>query len=263
MFRHQGHGRSDGQNRLLAGYLACIGGFVNSVGFVLIGSFTSHVTGNVGRFANDIASRQIDAAAAAFTMVLAFFAGAFVASMAIESNFFGRAPNAYGVALSAEALLLLLFMTVSNLTVAAHPRLKDMEAAILCMAMGMQNSLVTRLSGAVVRTTHLTGVITDLGIEGARWFRWWRGTLSETLRVKLAFGRNPPERPSEPKVALLATIAIAFTIGAMLGGVAGVTLHHAAVVFPSVALLVAAGYAFSTGRRATGQTIPPGPESRR
>jgi Protein of unknown function (DUF1275) len=90
MFQHQGPGRSDRQNRIVAGYLAFVGGFVNSTGFVLIGSFTSHVTGNVGRLANDLAYRQYGAAWAALPMIVAFFAGAFVASMALESNVFGR-----------------------------------------------------------------------------------------------------------------------------------------------------------------------------
>jgi uncharacterized membrane protein YoaK (UPF0700 family) len=254
MFHHQGPGRSERQNRILAGYLAFVGGYVNSAGFVLIGSFTSHVTGNVGRFANDLASRQYDAAAAAFPMIVAFFAGAFVASMAIESNFFGRVPYAYGVALLGESALLVLFTELSRLlshvAPVPHPRLLDAEAAILCAAMGMQNSLVTRLSGAVVRTTHLTGVFTDLGIEGARWFRWWRGTLSERLRVKLAFGRNPPERPSGVKAALLATIAAAFTLGAIVGAAVAVRLQHGAMLLPSVAVVACSGYAFFTGRRA-------------
>jgi uncharacterized membrane protein YoaK (UPF0700 family) len=261
MFRHQGPGRTERQNRLLAGYLACIGGFVNSAGFILIGSFTSHVTGNVGRFSNDVASLQLDAAAAAATMIVAFFSGAFFASMAIESNFFGKTPNAYGVALAMEATLLLLFTVISRVTPSALPRLRDMEAAILCVAMGMQNSLVTRLSGAVVRTTHLTGVITDLGIEAARWFRWWRGTLSERIRLKLAFGRNPPERPSTPKVALLGTIAGAFTGGAVLGAVAATSFRHAAMIVASIAVAGASLHAFVSSRKDDG-SIPPGPASR-
>src|SRR6266568_4219998 len=123
MFRQTS--RTDRQNRLLAGYLAFLGGFVNS-----------------------------------------FFIGAFLASMMIESNFWGTVSGAYAVALFSEAAILVMFTIASTLTVDAHPRLKDLEAALLCVAMGMQNSLVTRLSGAVVRTTHLTGVITDIGIEG-------------------------------------------------------------------------------------------------
>ncbi|MDB5216472.1 MAG: putative transrane protein [Myxococcaceae bacterium] len=263
MFQHQGPGRSERQNRILAGYLAFVGGFVNSAGFVLIGSFTSHVTGNVGRFANDLAYRQYDAAAAVLPMILAFFAGAFVASMAIESNYFGTTAYAYGVALLGEAALLVLFTTIARLTFVPHPRVQDAEAAILCAAMGMQNSLVTRLSGAVVRTTHLTGVFTDLGIEAARWFRWWRGTVSERIGVKLSFGRNTPEKPAAPKVVLLGTIAATFVLGAMAGALLVVRLGHATMFAPSAAVVACAGYAFVTGRRDRAKGTPGPTDSRR
>ena len=261
MFRHQGSGRTDRQNRAVAGYLAFAGGYVNCVGFVLIGTFTSHATGMVGRFGIDLATGELAGAGTALTMIVAFFTGAFAASMMIESRFTGRPSNAYGSALTSEAVLLIAFTIVSRLTPSAHPHIKDLEAAILCAAMGMQNSLVTRLSGAVVRTTHLTGVVTDLGIEAARWFRWWRASLSEKFRVKLSFGRNPAEEPSLPKVALLGTIAGSFTVGAMLGAVLGHALQHLAMV--PAALWVAGGatYAFAA-REGTGTTIPP-PASRR
>ena len=263
MFQHHGPSRSDRHNRALAGYLAFVGGFVNSAGFVLIGSFTSHVTGNVGRLANDLAYRRYDAAATVLPMILAFFAGAFLASMAIESNFFGRTANAYGVALLGEAGLLVLFTAVSHLPRAPHPRVQDLEAAILCAAMGMQNSLVTRLSGAVVRTTHLTGVLTDLGIEAARWFRWWRGKMSERLRVKLAFGRNPPERPMLLKTWLLGTIAVAFVLGAVVGALVVVRLERASMTLPSAAVVACAMYAFVSGRRAAPEPSLEAPQTRR
>lgn len=248
MFQHQGPSRSDRSNRLLAGYLALIGGFVNSAGYVLIGSFTSHTTGNVGRLANDLAVGNFHAAAFAVTMVVAFFAGAFAASMAIESSFFRKVPYAYSFVLACEAALLLLFMLLARLTTAEHPRILDAEAALLCAAMGMQNSLVTRISGAVVRTTHLTGVFTDLGIEAARWFRWWRASLSERVHVRLAFGRAPAERPSVVKVALLVTIAGSFTTGAVAGATTTVYLRHAVMLIPSAAVFFGAAYAFANGR---------------
>ena len=77
---------------------------------------------------------------------------------------------------------------------------------LLCAAMGLQNSLVTRLSGAVVRTTHLTGVLTDLGIEGARWFRLWRANLAHRTRIRLTVGTAPPGIYSSSKVILLLTL---------------------------------------------------------
>lgn len=252
MFQHQGPSRSDRQNRLLAGYLALIGGFVNSAGFLLIGSFTSHVTGNVGRLANDLAAMDFHAAAFALTMIIAFLGGAFAASMAIESDFFRKVPYAYAFLLASEAGLLLVFMLLSRLTTADHPRVQDAEAAILCAAMGMQNSLVTRLSGAVVRTTHLTGVFTDLGIEAARWFRWWRGRVSERVHMRLSFGRLPPEKPSSVKITLLGTIAGSFMFGAVTGALTVVRLRHATMLIPSAGVFLCAVYAFFTGREIVG-----------
>ena len=250
MFQHQGPSRSNHQNRLVAGYLALIGGFVNSAGFLLIGSFTSHVTGNVGRVANDLAAMDFHAAAAALTMIVAFFAGAFAASMAIESDFFGKVAYAYSFALFCEGALLVVFMLLSRLTTTEHPRVQDAEAAILCAAMGMQNSLVTRLSGAVVRTTHLTGVVTDLGIEAARWFRWWRGTLAERVHMRLSFGHLSREKPAIVKIALLGTIAGSFMAGAVAGASIVAHLHHVTMLIPAVGLFACAIYAFSNGRGA-------------
>ncbi|MEI9941863.1 MAG: YoaK family protein [Pseudomonadota bacterium] len=244
MFSREGSARSDSQNRWLAGYLAFVGGFVNSSGFVLIGVFSSHVTGNVGRLANDAATGQYAAAVAALSLVLCFFAGAFSASVIIESRFWGvRSSRAYALALATEALLLLLFTWLSYATTSAHPRVQDAEAALLCAAMGLQNALVSRLSGAVVRTTHLTGVVTDLGIEAARWFRFWRRSLSEVTRVQLVLGRNPAERPAAPKVLLLGTIAASFLAGASSGAYSAVHWHHAAMLIAAAAVAACAAYA--------------------
>lgn len=74
MFSRQGDSRTDAENRLLAGPLALVSGFANVAGFVLIGRF---VTGNVGRFASDVVSGRDSAAAAALSMVFAFFSAPF------------------------------------------------------------------------------------------------------------------------------------------------------------------------------------------
>jgi uncharacterized membrane protein YoaK (UPF0700 family) len=248
VFQHEGPGRSELQNRILAGYLAFVGGFVNSAGFVLIGVFTSHVTGNVGRFSISAAHGEGTAAATTLLIVMSFMLGAFLASMAIESDVFGRSANGYAVALFGEAALLVVFTHTSSVTPPAYLRLLDVEGAILSCAMGMQNSLVTRLSGAVVRTTHLTGVLTDIGIEGARWLRWWRRSLSHATGLKLTFGKKAAERPAPLKVALLGTIAGTFVLGAALGAMAVVRMFHATMWIPSVALIAAGIYAILTGR---------------
>jgi uncharacterized membrane protein YoaK (UPF0700 family) len=247
MFSQEGSARSSLQNRLLAGCLAGIGGFVNSCGFVLIGTFTSHVTGNVGRLADDAALGHFASALAALSMVLVFFGGAFVVSLIVESHLFDRKPAAYAAALSAEALLLAVFSLLSFATAAAHPRVKDAEGLLLCAAMGMQNGLVTRLSGAVVRTTHLTGVVTDLGIESARWVRHFRSLAAEATNLRFLFGGDLPERPNAEKIVLLATIAGSFLTGATCGATAAVHLRHASMLLPAVALVSFSLYARRRG----------------
>ncbi|WP_316568022.1 DUF1275 family protein [Myxococcus sp. MxC21-1] len=60
--------------------------------------------------------------------------------------------------------------------------------------MGLQNALVTRVSGAVVRTTHITGILTDIGIQVVRLGSWLReGTRGQGLPACDAVsGRCPP-----------------------------------------------------------------------
>jgi len=238
MFRHEGVDRSHRHNQLLAGYLAVIAGFVNSAGFILIGSFTSHVTGNVGRFADDLALGR-SAAVFAAIMVVAYFAGAFLASMAIESNVLRR-RSVYGGLLLFEAGLLASFALLSYMMDTRNPLFNDIQALLLCVAMGLQNSFVTRLSGAVVRTTHLTGAVTDLGIESARWFRLWRAKLGHRANVRLVAGSAHATEPQAPRTFLLLTILITFIVGSALGAASAVSTGALALFIPT-ALLVAGG----------------------
>ena len=76
-------------------------------------------------------------------------------------------------------------------------------ASSMLFAMGMQNALVTKISKSTVRTTHLTGLFTDLGIE-----------LSQ-----LFFYKKPEERKRLKKSIYLRLSIIAFFfIGCISGG---------------------------------------------
>jgi uncharacterized membrane protein YoaK (UPF0700 family) len=248
MLKSEGQQRTDAQNRRLAGSLALVAGYVNSAGFVLIGTFTSHVTGNVGRLTTNAARGEVHLASLAVLMVLAFFAGAFVASMAIESSRLGNRGHVYGGLLLGEAATLLTFFAIARWFPSMDPRVHDAQAAVLCAAMGLQNSLVTRLSGAVVRTTHLTGVVTDLGIEAARWFRYARHHLGTRSRIKLVVSSTPAERPHGPKTALLVTIFAAFVAGSFAGALMVKRLAHLSLVVPVIGLVMVGVYALISAR---------------
>lgn len=241
MFRHEGAAREPILNALVAGYLAAIAGLVNTSGFVVLGTFSAHVTGTVGRVSVDLGTGDLGSALFALLLVVSFFVGAFLASLVIEGSS-ARVPEAYASALFVQAGLLALFVLVNTLMRPASPRALDAQAALLCCAMGMQNSLVTRLSGAVVRTTHLTGVVTDLGIEAARWYRWHRARLG---LAPLFRGRVPPARPAAVKSLLLLTIVLTFSLGALLGALLAIRVGGRALGLAALATLALGVYARS------------------
>ncbi|HEX2873025.1 MAG TPA: YoaK family protein [Polyangiaceae bacterium] len=245
MFRHEGPARDPKANMILAGYLAAIAGFVNSGGFIMIGSFTSHVTGSIGRLGDDIARGEMAAAVSALLLILAFFGGAVAASLVLERSDHSQPARRYALALLVEAGVLLLFVFIAGLSRATHPRILDAQAALLCIAMGMQNSMVTRLSGAVVRTTHLTGVVTDLGIEVARWYRWYQAQLPLPTRRP---SEVLPERPAVGRISLLSAVTGSFVAGAVLGATLTLRASRWAMCFPAGAILLASGFAYHQGR---------------
>ena len=235
MFTHEGPARTVKSNAILASYLALVAGFANAAGLILLGTFTSHVTGNVGRAS--ISLRQADGptAAQASLLVLLFLCGAITASLLVESTRLRKSSSGYAAALLVEGVGLSLLA------------LSHGSAGTLSWCMGMQNSLVTRLSGSVVRTTHLTGVVTDLGIEIARWLRW----IGSRLRrgPASAAGGAPIERPTAARSFLWLTIILAFATGGVLGTGAATAWGARSFAFPGAAALAAALYAFATGPR--------------
>jgi uncharacterized membrane protein YoaK (UPF0700 family) len=244
VFRHEGPARNTKTNMILASHLAAVAGFVNSGGFVMIGSYTSHVTGSVGRMSDDLARGNVPAAISALSLVLAFFAGAVLSSLLLERSDHSRPTARYAAALAIEAGVLLGFVFIAGLSRTTHPRLLDAQAALLCVAMGMQNGLVTRLSGAVVRTTHLTGIVTDLGIETARWYRWYQAQL-----LPARASRHLPERPPVGRISLLVAIVVSFVLGAAVGGTLTLRASRWAMCLPAAAVAVTSAFAFYQGMR--------------
>ncbi len=226
MFEHHGVERTQRQNIVLAGYLASIAGFVDAAGVVTLGRFTSHVTGTVARTAAAL-SQTAAQPLGGLGMLLMFLSGAVLSSSLLESAAFSRISNAYGIALSIEALLLLC----AAFGLDSFP---SWQIAALCCAMGLQNALVTKLSGAIVRTTHLTGVVTDIGIEVGRWLRYWRVRR-----------RRHVERPLAATISLLGSIASAFLVGATAGAFAAVSWQLHALLVPALLLGGGALTAFS------------------
>lgn len=248
MFKGEHGHRSHRQNVALAGALALVAGMVNTLGFLKQGVFTSHVTGHAGQLSLAITFPADGSLGLITARIVAFFLGAVVACVAIEGAPWQNKPYIYSILLLLEAGLLLdALMEPSGI---------PLGSLALFAAMGLQNGLVTRLSGAVVRTTHLTGVVTDLGIEAARWgLLLFSGTTSWRRKIDSAAARDA--RPSLPKSLLLLTIFSAFLTGGVLAGWLFTQAGVVALAAPISLLIIGGALAFRNGMESLG------PENRR
>ena len=80
----------------------------------------------------------------------------------------------YALPLLLEAALILCFGLLGGKLSHFEGLLVPFTVVLLCFIMGLQNAMVTKLSNAVIRTTHMTGIVTDLGIELGKLIYWNR-----------------------------------------------------------------------------------------
>jgi uncharacterized membrane protein YoaK (UPF0700 family)/anti-anti-sigma regulatory factor len=209
------------QQARLAISLSWIGGYVNVVILLLTAHTVSHTTGNSTSFAERMITGRWQELAVLGGILTCFLLGAIISASMTQGTRRRGARSNYILPVSTEALLLLVLAVLIELQTGGARKHGNLTVAMACLAsmvMGLQNATITHISGSVVRTTHLTGVFTDLGIECVKLFLWWKDRIRSTdsrrasrlLRVIVRNGRFQ-------RVALLASIIGSFGFGAMAG----------------------------------------------
>lgn len=171
---------------LAAAVLAGVAGFVNSVFLTSLMSPVSHVTGSLSQSSTEIPAGDLSSLGGLAAILCAFFVGAVGAGLMLGAKSWATGRR-YGWALLAEAALLAaapLVGTEQSLLVAM------MLAAAAC---GLQNGMFSNYRGMVLRTSHMTGTLTDLGVllgrhVGARDGQVWRGMLLAATLVTFVVG---------------------------------------------------------------------------
>lgn len=218
-------------NRHLGMVLAFVAGAVNAGGFLAVQRYTSHMTGIVSSIADDLAIGNVLMAAAGVAALLAFVAGAMTTAILVNWGRRSNLHSEYAAPLFIEALLLLAFgLAGANLGSFATLLLPS-TVLLLCFIMGLQNAMVTKLTQATIRTTHMTGVVTDLGIELGRLMYWNRTPLPQVPSLVLA---------DRDKLFIHATVLTLFFTGAVAGALAFKRMGFSATISPSLALVVMA-----------------------
>lgn len=162
--------RTDISNRRLGRALAFVAGAVNAGGFFAVGQYTSHMSGIVSALADNAALGDMGLLLAGAASLFAFFLGAATSAILINWGRRRGAHSRYALPLMVESALLLVFGLMGS-RLAEHGHLPA-TVALLCFVMGLQNAIVTKVSRAEIRTTHVTGLVTDIGIELGKLFYW-------------------------------------------------------------------------------------------
>ncbi|MBS1928153.1 MAG: DUF1275 domain-containing protein [Chitinophagaceae bacterium] len=224
MFRHTGKTRTLKHNLRIASLLSLVAGIVNVVGFFSVNRLTTNVTGHFAYLIDEVYRLNFLNALAFFLYIFFFFLGSFFSGFLVEFISRKSERNIYVIPAFIEALILLVIVMVEAGMEQNNP---DFIACSLLFAMGLQNSLVTSISNAIVRTTHLTGLFTDLGIE-----------LSQ-----LFFYRTPEQKKKlNASIRLRLTIITCFFLGGILGGILFAKMQIRALVVPACMLLLGIVY---------------------
>lgn len=219
--------------------LAGVAGFVDVVGYLTLHRlFVAHMSGNTARLGVALGHGHLGAALPYAVAIGAFVAGILLGALAHELDARG------GLALALEIALLVAFMVYGSTQADAHGSVQGRSlagyyllAALVVVALGFQTSALSCVSGQRVRTTYISGVLTNMAQALARWALAGRAAPEEVAGRRAA-GRS--------RAALLAGIALVYLAGASAGSFAQHRVQLWSLAAPIVALLVVA----SASRRA-------------
>jgi uncharacterized membrane protein YoaK (UPF0700 family) len=221
-----GADRNARRNQYLAALLALIAGMLNSVGFVAVSVYTSHMTGLTASVADHLVLGSFSLVWVGLEAIGSFVLGAMTCALLFNWGRRRGLQGRYANVLVLEALLILAFGGLADQLVWAHRN--HVFVMVLCFTMGLQNAIITKISSAQIRTTHVTGMVTDIGIE--------LGKLVYRNRRR----GEPPVRADLGKLGMLAGLVALFFVGGMLGAAGYLEVGFPILVAPALLLLLVA-----------------------
>lgn len=191
-------------------FLAAIAGYVNLVILIELKIPISHMSGAVSRLSFDLAYNYYEDLIVLFTIVFGFFSGAVISGVIIGDA--GLKPGRrYGIVLMIEGMLFLFAYYLISKSV-------RYGISVCAVACGIQNAMASSYYGLILRTTHVTGIITDIGVLTGQFIKYRNVSLW--------------------KISLLLTLLFGFFFGGLTGVIIYNLLIIQSLLFPAFACLV-------------------------
>lgn len=197
--------RTPRTNLRLGAMLAFVAGATNAGGFLAVGQYTSHMTGIVSGMADHLVLGDAAVVLIAFASLASFVTGAMTTAVLVNWGLRQRLHSAYSLPLLLEAAALIVFGLMGASLNHAIALLVPATVMLLCYLMGVQNAVISKISRAEIRTTHVTGLVTDLGIE-----------LGKLVYISRRPG-VPPVRADRGRMRMQGLLIGLFFIGGILG----------------------------------------------
>jgi uncharacterized membrane protein YoaK (UPF0700 family) len=228
MFRHKGKNRTFAHDLRLATLLSFVAGLVNITGVLALKTLTTNVTGHFAFFAEEVMKHDYATAFTFFVFTIFFLIGSFISSFLQELITQKKSEFSHIIPITLEILILIGvgFLGSQSSIFTFDGKL---TAFFMLFAMGIQNSLVTNISKSTVRTTHLTGLFTDLGIELSQLFFYKKAEEVKKLKTS---------------IFLRLSIITFFFMGCFTGGIIYQFIEIKTLFVAAFCLLVAQWYDF-------------------
>lgn len=215
-----GRARTPQANRQLGCALAFVAGATNAGGFLAVQTYTSHMTGIVSSLARDIGIGAYALVATGLGAVVSFLLGAATCAILVNHSRRRNRHSEYALPLLLEAFLLICFGLLGARLSNVETFFVPATVMLLCFIMGLQNALITKISKAEIRTTHVTGIVTDLGIELGKLIYWNRSGPSA----------GPAVRADRQRLKILASLLSCFFMGSLLGALGFERVGYVSIV---------------------------------
>lgn len=240
--------RTTSSNTRLGVTLCFVAGATNAGGFLAVGQYTSHMTGVVSSVADNLVLGQLGLALVGLASLVAFISGAMTTAWMVNWGLRRHLQSAYARPLLLEAALLLVFGLFGTGINFLAGLFVPLTVLVLCFIMGLQNAVITKISNAEIRTTHVTGLVTDLGIELGKLFY-----VNRLTRDRLVVANRK-------KLTILGKLIASFFVGGLLGAIGFKAIGFVTTVPLSILLLLLIWHPVRNDMKRWMDRSPPGQE---